>query len=72
MLILIINNSFTVKMLFWVMTDKGVYSIDTPMIPMFVESKNKDVLQYLKSLYLFHETEKSPLECIVNLNIFCL
>ena len=36
---LIINNSFTVKMLFWVMTDKGVYSIDTPMIPMFVESK---------------------------------
>lgn len=36
---LIINNSFTVKMLFWVMANKGVYSIDTPMIPMFVESK---------------------------------
>lgn len=36
---LIINNSFTVKMLFWVMADKGVYSIDTPMILMFVESK---------------------------------
>lgn len=36
---LIINNTFTVKMLFWVMANKGVYSIDTPMIPMFVESK---------------------------------
>ncbi len=36
---LIINNSFTVKMLFWVTANKGVYSIETPMIPMFVESK---------------------------------
>ena len=36
---LIINNSFTVKMLFWVTAYKGVYSIETPMIPMFVESK---------------------------------
>ncbi len=36
---LIINNSFTVKMLFWVTAYKGVYSIETPMIPMFIESK---------------------------------
>jgi hypothetical protein len=36
---LIINNSFTVKMLFWVTANKGKYSIETPMIPMFVENK---------------------------------
>lgn len=36
---LIINNSFTVKMLFWVTAHKGTYSIETPMAPMFVESK---------------------------------
>jgi hypothetical protein len=36
---LIINNSFTVKMLFWVTANKGKYSIETPMIPIFVESK---------------------------------
>ncbi|MBI3518688.1 MAG: hypothetical protein HY062_04960 [Bacteroidetes bacterium] len=36
---LIINDTMLLKMLFWVNINKGLYSIETPMVPMFLESK---------------------------------
>lgn len=36
---LIVNNTFSVKMLYWVTCNNGIFSIESPMVPMFVESK---------------------------------